>query len=105
LKGSVLRCRTRLTEAARNPKSFPTLPDLAEEAVRGSELVELKDRKGLYWAGHNKAKRPIAVNTNCREGKESIMALITGQLERRRVQLEARGPDGQTTMTAEAELA
>jgi hypothetical protein len=45
------------------------------------------------------------MDTNCREGKEPITALFTGQREVQRVQLEAHGPDGQTAMTAKAELA
>jgi 2-methylfumaryl-CoA isomerase len=35
------------------------------------------DGKSLYWAGLNKGKRSIAVNTRSREGRELITALIT----------------------------
>jgi 2-methylfumaryl-CoA isomerase len=42
-----------------------------------------KGGKSLYWAGLNKAKRSIAVNTKSPEGKELITALITAPGEGR----------------------
>ena len=36
-----------------------------------------RDGKSLYWAGLNKGKRSIAVNTRSPEGQELIVALIT----------------------------
>ena len=36
-----------------------------------------RDGKSLYWAGLNKGKRSIAVNTRSPEGQELITALIT----------------------------
>ncbi len=42
-----------------------------------------KDGKSLYWAGLNKAKRSIAVNTKSPEGKELIAALVTAPGEGR----------------------
>jgi len=42
-----------------------------------------RDGKSLYWAGLNKAKRSIAVNTKSPEGRELITALITAPGEGR----------------------
>ena len=36
-----------------------------------------RDGRSLYWAGLNKGKRSIAVNTRSPEGQELITALIT----------------------------
>src|SRR6516225_5995549 len=38
-----------------------------------------RDGRSLYWAGLNKGKRSIAVNTRSPEGQELIAALITAQ--------------------------